>query len=71
MSKDTDNLVGLGIKIGLGVAALIAILVLIGNMVTTVGADEIVIKQDVVGGHLTVWDTPRRSLAELRHHYPL
>jgi len=58
MSKDSDNLVGLGIKIGLGVVALIAILVLIGNMVTTVGADEIVIKQDVIGGHLTVWDTP-------------
>jgi hypothetical protein len=57
-SKDDVNLVGLGIKIGLGILAVIAILVLIGNMVTTVGADEIVVKQDVIGGQLRVWDTP-------------
>jgi len=55
--NDDTNLVGLGIKIGLGVLALIGILVLIGNMVTTVGADEIVVKQDLIGGQLHVWDT--------------
>lgn len=58
MGKDTDNMIGLGIKIGLGVLALIGILILIGNMVTTVGADEVVVKQDFIGGHLTVWDSP-------------
>lgn len=57
-SRDDASLISLGIKIGLGVLALIGILVLIGNMVTTVGADEIVVKQDLVGGQLHVWDTP-------------
>lgn len=57
-SKDDINLISLGIKIGLGVLALIGILVLVGNMVTTVGADEIVVKQDIIGGQLHVWDTP-------------
>jgi regulator of protease activity HflC (stomatin/prohibitin superfamily) len=56
--KNEMNLVGLGIKIGVGVALLIAVAVLIGNMVTTVNADEIVVKQDVIGGQLHVWDTP-------------
>lgn len=56
-SKEDVNLVSLGIKIGLGIMVLIGIAILIGNMVTTVGADEIVIKQDLVGGQLHVWDT--------------
>lgn len=57
-SKDDVNLVSLGIKVGLGLLVLIGIFVLIGNMVTTVAADEIVIKQDLIGGQLHVWDTP-------------
>ena len=56
--QDEASLVGLIVKIGLGVGALIVGLVLILNMVTTVSADEIVIKQDVMGGQLSVWDTP-------------
>lgn len=41
-----------------GVVLLILGLFLVFNLVTTVGADEIVIKQDIVGGQLHVWDTP-------------
>lgn len=55
--NDTD-LTSLVVKLVLGLGAVIGIIILIANMVTTVGADEIVIKQDVVGGTLHVWDTP-------------
>lgn len=55
--NDEVNLLSLGLKIGFGLLALIGIVVLIGNMVTTVAADEIVIKQDLIGGQLHVWDT--------------
>ncbi len=58
MSAKNESLFGLLIKIGLGVGVLIVGIILIANMVTTVAADEIVIKQDVIGGQLTVWDTP-------------
>jgi len=58
MRTQEAGLTGLLVKIGLGVGAIIVGLVLICNMVTTVGADEIVIKQDIVGGQLHVWDTP-------------
>jgi regulator of protease activity HflC (stomatin/prohibitin superfamily) len=58
MSKTEENsLTALIIKIGLGLVVLIVGVILIANMVTTVGADEIVIKQDLVGGQLHVWDT--------------
>ena len=59
VTKSQDvNLMGLGIKIGIGIAMLVGAGILIGNTMTTVGADEIVVKQDVVGGGLHVWDTP-------------
>jgi hypothetical protein len=59
VTKSQDvNLIGLGIKIGIGVAVLVGASVLIGNTMTTVAADEIVVKQDVIGGGLHVWDTP-------------
>ena len=45
-------------KIISGCSVLAIIIIMIANMVTTVDADEIVIKQDVVGGQLHVWDTP-------------
>lgn len=53
-----ENMVKLLLKVGGGVVLLILGLVVIANMVTTVNADEIVIKQDVWGGALTVWDNP-------------
>lgn len=57
-SRDQTSLVGLLVKLGLGVGVLIVGIILIANMVTTVGADEIVVKQDLIGGQLHVWDTP-------------
>lgn len=58
MSKnDEASLTGLVVKVGLGILGVVVGIVLILNMITTVGADEIVIKQDVVGGQLHVWDT--------------
>ena len=56
-NRNEPNLISLGVKVGLGLAVLIGVIVLIGNMVTTVGADEIVVKQDLIGGQLHVWDT--------------
>lgn len=57
VTKQDAGLTGLIVKVVGGVVALIVGLVLIANMVTTVGADEIVIKQDLIGGQLHVWDT--------------
>lgn len=48
----------LGVKLGIGFALVVALLVLLGNMVTTVAADEIVVKQNFLDGHLQVWNTP-------------
>ncbi len=53
-----NDLVKLILKIVGGLAVLIFGAVLIGNMVTTVAGDEIVIKQDFFGGELHVWDAP-------------
>jgi hypothetical protein len=59
MNKIQDtSLIKLLLKIGAGVVVVIVGLVLILNTATTVGADEIVIKQDVIGGDLHVWNTP-------------
>ncbi len=58
INKSDASMFGLVAKIVGGVFALIMGAVLISNMVTTVGADEIVMKQDIVGGQLHVWDTP-------------
>jgi len=57
-NRDDNGLIKLVIKIVSGVAVLIVGLVIILNTATTVDADEIVIKQDVIGGQLHVWDTP-------------
>ncbi len=56
--KNESTLFSLLVKIGLGIGVLIVGIVLIANMVTTVDADEIVVKQDLIGGQLHVWDTP-------------
>lgn len=52
------SLISLGLKVGAGLVGLIVLFWVVGSMLTTVGADEIVIKQDWVGGGLHVWDTP-------------
>lgn len=57
MSRDDDK-AGLLIKAIAGVVVVVVGLFLLFNMITTVAADEIVIKQDAVGGQLHVWDTP-------------
>lgn len=57
MGKTNEQMTGLIVKLVLGFVAVIGLIILISNMVTTVAADEIVIKQDVVGGQLHVWDT--------------
>ena len=59
MSKIEDtSLIKLILKIGAVVVIVIVGLILVLNTATTVGADEIVIKQDVIGGDLHVWNTP-------------
>jgi hypothetical protein len=59
MNKIQDtSLIKLLLKIGAGVAVVVVGLILVLNTATTVGADEIVIKQDVIGGDLHVWNTP-------------
>jgi hypothetical protein len=57
VTTKNQDMTSLGIKIGVGVAILIGAGFLIGNTMTTVAADEIVVKQDVIGGQLHVWDT--------------
>jgi regulator of protease activity HflC (stomatin/prohibitin superfamily) len=41
-----------------GVVALVVIVWVLAGTMVTIQADEIVIKQDVIGGQLHVWDTP-------------
>lgn len=56
-TRDQVNFVALILKVIVGVLVIAAGAWMIGSMVTTVGADEIVVKQDLVGGQLHVWDT--------------
>jgi hypothetical protein len=58
MSRDSDSSFSLIVKLVGGVVVLIFGLWFFASMFTTVGADEIVIKQDIAGGQLNVWDTP-------------
>lgn len=46
------------VKIVVGLVILALGILFVSNAVTTVAADEIVIKQDLMGGTLHVWDTP-------------
>lgn len=45
-------------KMVIGVVLLILCVIFIGNSVTTVSADEIVVKQNFLDGQLQVWSTP-------------
>src|ERR1039458_9937961 len=57
MAKDDNvNFTKLGTRAGLGLVALIGVFMVISGAMTTVGADEVVVKQDVMGGTLQVWD---------------
>ncbi len=59
MSIDKDkNLTGLVAKLVGGVVVLILGIVFIANSVTTVAADEIVVKQNFFDGKLQVWSSP-------------
>jgi regulator of protease activity HflC (stomatin/prohibitin superfamily) len=55
--EDTGLLVKLGVRVAGAVVALVAVFWVISGTMITVQADEIVIKQDLVG-NLHVWDTP-------------
>jgi len=57
-TNDSNLLVRLGSRIAAGVIALIVAVWVLSGTLITVQADEIVIKQDLVGGQLHVWDTP-------------
>ena len=54
ISQGNGSLIGLGIKLGLGVLALVMVIIGIAKLVTTVGADEIVVKQSFFTGKLEV-----------------
>lgn len=54
----TEGLTKLLLKVGAGIVVLVLGIVLVSHMITTVAADEIVVKQDVFGGGLQVWSTP-------------
>jgi hypothetical protein len=56
-TQQNNGLTSLIVKLVIGVVVLVVGLIVVFDSVTTVGADEIVIKQDVVGGQLHVWDT--------------
>lgn len=45
-------------KIVGGVVALLLVVVFVSNLLTTVGAGEIIVKQNFLDGHLQVWTTP-------------
>jgi hypothetical protein len=55
---DSNLLIKLGLRLVGGVVAIIVVIWVFSGTVITVQADEIVIKQDLLGGALHVWDTP-------------
>jgi regulator of protease activity HflC (stomatin/prohibitin superfamily) len=57
-SGDSNPLVKLGARLVGGLIVLFVVIWVFSGTMITVQADEIVIKQDVIGGQLHVWDTP-------------
>jgi regulator of protease activity HflC (stomatin/prohibitin superfamily) len=55
---DSSVLVKLAVRAAIGLVALVVVVWVFSGTMITVQADEIVIKQDLVGGQLHVWDTP-------------
>lgn len=58
MADKDKSLVGLIMKVGGGIVVLILGIILLSNMLTTVEADEIVVKQNFFDGQLQVWSSP-------------
>lgn len=58
MSKDDANMTKLIMKVVGGLVVLVLGIIFIANSVTTVAADEIVVKQNFLDGQLQVWNTP-------------
>jgi hypothetical protein len=58
MKQSDASMSKLVIKLIGGVVVLILGIIFIANSVTTVGADEIVVKQNFLDGQLQVWNTP-------------
>jgi regulator of protease activity HflC (stomatin/prohibitin superfamily) len=56
--NDSQLLVRLGLRLVGGLFALFVVFWVFSGTIVTVQADEIVIKQDLLGGQLHVWDTP-------------
>jgi regulator of protease activity HflC (stomatin/prohibitin superfamily) len=56
-SNDSNLLIKLAVRVGGGLVALLIVVWVFSGTMITVQADEIVIKQDLVGGQLHVWDT--------------
>jgi regulator of protease activity HflC (stomatin/prohibitin superfamily) len=57
-SSDSNVFVKLGLRVFGALIALIVVVWLFSGTMITLQADEIVIKQDLIGGQLHVWDTP-------------
>jgi regulator of protease activity HflC (stomatin/prohibitin superfamily) len=55
---DRANVASLAAKVVGGVVVLAIAAMFIGNVATTIGADEIVVKQNFLDGQLQVWSTP-------------
>jgi hypothetical protein len=59
MNRDDSNIfVKLGVRAAGALVVIFLVVWVLGGTMITVQADEIVIKQDLVGGQLHVWDTP-------------
>jgi regulator of protease activity HflC (stomatin/prohibitin superfamily) len=58
MARNDSVLVKLAVRVVGGLIALVVVVWVFSGTMITVQADEIVIKQDLVGGQLHVWDTP-------------
>ena len=59
MARDDSNLlVKLAVRVAGGLVVLLVVVWVFSGTMITIQADEIVIKQDLVGGQLHVWDTP-------------
>jgi hypothetical protein len=55
---ESNVLVKLGLRVAGAAVVLVVVVWVISGTMTTVQADEIAIKQDVLGGQIHVWDTP-------------
>jgi regulator of protease activity HflC (stomatin/prohibitin superfamily) len=56
--EDSNVLVRVAVRVVGGIVALLLVVWVFSGTMITVQANEIVIKQDLVGGQLHVWDTP-------------